>query len=145
MQPEEGRSLETVLVQAPCDPKKIGWYQVHMVLDALHDANLFVQRLWFMSEDELPRVAKYQMKADVENNLIERISKLKMSPDTAVELLRQSIDLDDARKEQILYYLFAAQNEVMVELLSSTKEKMPFMVIDPDGDIEYYGIRFSMI
>lgn len=145
MKPEEGRSLEAVLAGIPCDSKKISRYQVQMVLDALHEANLFVQRLWFMTEDELPRIAKYQIKADVENNLIERFSKLKMTSDTAVALLRESIELEDMRKEQVLYYLFAAQNELMIQLLSSTKEKLPFMVADPEGDIEYYGIRFSMI
>lgn len=145
MKPEEGRSIESVLTQAPCDTKTISWYQVRMILDALYEANQFIQRLWIMSEDEMPRIAKYQMKADVENNLIERFSKLKMNQGTAVQLLRESVELEDARKEQVLFYLFAAQNDLMVKLLTSTKEKMPSLVIDPDGDVEYYGVRFSLV
>lgn len=141
----ESLPLVDALVSQPFDHTKNNRHFVANLSKKIDEHNGFVARLWGPLKNELPDSFKYQARVDSEQQIIDYLRMSKISTDTVIGLLMHADrNMQKSKHAQILNYLYASQNPAVLELFKlDNGGGVPVLIPDPDGELEYFGIRFK--
>lgn len=133
----------SLLSEVPYDYRKTNRHQIQTIKQKFEDNSTFIKSLWARSSEDIPNDLKKQLSDEANELLIHYIEKLKIHHDTMVYLIRTIEQGTYRYRQNILKLLFATANKSFHNFLINMKEPMYTLVDDPDGNIEYYGLKFS--
>lgn len=132
--------------------------------DLINDEGYNVRNVWVPKVDRVVKIIRASM-AEVHNaynaveysasekkaisdrvreDTVEYVGNIAMTRNTMIYLLRnmESPKYSDVRRP-IMNTLFGYPNTDFYNLIKSSAEPIPFLMEDPDGDLEFYGIHFK--
>ena len=129
-------------INAPNECRNAKYSQINELFDFIDEANSHISSIYANETvtDDIKRIVANGFRQDC----VEYVGRMSLSPATMKTMLKMIERPEHSKHKKLIFYtLFGYPNTSFFEVLRKSKQPIPHIECDPDGDIEIFGVRFK--